>query len=144
MCWRNSKRVKRAKLVKFEIIYIAIENSFFSMCSEIRKEKHIIKKIKYKLNETLNFFFWRNLITLASEVYQNDFDQTQCQSLHIVEETHFGDTPNRLTISFCFLSPFFSRPTISHFSELHTLFLSLFLAKIFRSWRSIIEKIEID
>ncbi|RMZ95755.1 hypothetical protein BpHYR1_043253 [Brachionus plicatilis] len=37
---------------------------------------------------------------LASGVYQNSFDQRQNQSLHIlVEETHFGDTPNNLAIS---------------------------------------------
>ncbi|RNA24023.1 hypothetical protein BpHYR1_001161 [Brachionus plicatilis] len=39
-----------------------------------------------------------------------------------VEETHLGDTPNNLAISFCFLFPIFSRPTICHFYGLNTFF----------------------
>ncbi|RNA19635.1 hypothetical protein BpHYR1_009304 [Brachionus plicatilis] len=38
----------------------------------------------------------------------------------LVEETHFGDTPNNLAISFCFLSQIFRRPTIYHFCGLDT------------------------
>ncbi|RNA38997.1 hypothetical protein BpHYR1_041675 [Brachionus plicatilis] len=30
-----------------------------------------------------------------------------------------GDTPNRLAVSFCFLSPLFSRPMICYFSGFH-------------------------
>ncbi|RNA09294.1 hypothetical protein BpHYR1_015316 [Brachionus plicatilis] len=37
----------------------------------------------------------------------------------LVEETNFGDTPNNLAASFCFLSPLFSRPTICHFSGIN-------------------------
>ncbi|RMZ98664.1 hypothetical protein BpHYR1_050167 [Brachionus plicatilis] len=39
----------------------------------------------------------------------------------LVEETHFGDTPNNLAISFYFLSQIFSRPTIYHFCGLFLL-----------------------
>ncbi|RNA22915.1 hypothetical protein BpHYR1_035810 [Brachionus plicatilis] len=33
----------------------------------------------------------------------------------LVEEPHFGDTPDNLAFSFCFLSQIFSRTTIYHF-----------------------------
>ncbi|RNA19246.1 hypothetical protein BpHYR1_048101 [Brachionus plicatilis] len=44
----------------------------------------------------------------------------------LVEEPHFGDTPDNLAFSYCFLSQIFSRTTIYHFCGLDTFFSPIF------------------
>ncbi|RNA05579.1 hypothetical protein BpHYR1_048825 [Brachionus plicatilis] len=107
---------------------------------------NVKKQLSYRCMRLLAFFFWRNLIIVyfliqTAWVLELKSVAISFQGLperlrsekepvssyrFLVEETHFGDTPNNLTFSFSFLSLLFSRPTIYHFCGLDTFFSPIF------------------
>ncbi|RNA10689.1 hypothetical protein BpHYR1_038849 [Brachionus plicatilis] len=135
---------------QFLLIFYAKNIYYFNFTFLDGKKNFKIDCLKYNtiLNiiKILSFFFWRDLIIvylliLTSWVLELKPVAISFQGLperlrsetepvssyhFLVEEPHFGDTPDNLALSICFLSQIFSRTTIYHFYGLDTFFSPIF------------------